>query len=1640
MKNFIETLINKTEVGKSRVQIGVIQFSTQTRLEFRLDQYSEKKELLKGLNDIEQLNEETSTGRALKFTIDYFDSSQGGRPGERQYLIVITDGKAQDEVATPAKAIREKGINIFAIGIFNANNSQLVDIAGSQDKVYHAENFDALKDLDKLISFEVCSPFEACKRIEVADIVFVLDGSDSISSPQFGNMKNFMMAVVNRSEVDRDNVRFGAILYGDNPQTIFPLDKFTSKAGVRNAVLQLQKETRGSRYTAKALQHAKELLTLEKGGRSRAKVPQFIILITNGKIRDSREIPAIAQALKAEGIGVYAIGVSGAAKDELVAITRSEEKYYYALDFSALKSLSRIISQELCNNTKPGCEFDKADIVFLMDGSAVIKDSDFQIMKDSLKDFISMFDMGENHFQFAIVQYGTTQKAEIYLNESHSHTTLRNKIDGMVQLQGSTDTGAALAFVGRFFQPELGSRRKEKVPQYLLVITAGEPSGSVVAAAENLRNQHINIFALGIQHVNPNELLKITGAADRKIFIQDFKDVPKIKRRVYRKICTALPLMKEDPACTIDIAVGYDFQRRGGSLSMFTGQQKLQAKFRQILQKITSIHNISCVSASQLNIRVGYHVISTDGSSIFETEFEEFNPLILDKLMEMQTDASTDLNAELLKSFLHKFQTSTATAKVVLIFTDGWDDTKERLKQYSDLMYERGIHALITVALENALKIDEAFLLDFGTGSGYKPQLSIKMDDIENYLLKQISAVAEMKCCKVQCICMGEPGVMGWQGAVGEKGNQGPKGFLGYPGEEGGPGERGPQGYNGTRGGDGCRGDRGSRGKRGYQGKKGLAGDHGLDGIIGEQGDQGLPGVLGEKGSSGKPGRKGQKGNPGDRGETGSRGDPGEPGADNKVQGPQGEKGNPGQVGDPGRNGVLGKRSGPGNPGPDGERGPPGPKGNPGAVGQEGLKGDPGIRGSQGSPGSPGAPGRKGERGVRGQQGPPGISGPQGIIGNIGRKGNTGTPGNRGERGARGTEGPRGMMGMDGKHGFGSSGPKGRKGAQGSLGNPGPKGVDGEPGVPGKEGPKGMRGHRGTPGSAGDPGDPGMMGFPGPMGPKGAPGHRSETPCDLVAYIRDNCPCCSQRSGECPAYPTELAFVLDTSADVTRPVFERMKKIVLDFVQSINIAGNNCPTGARVAVLTYDSEAKPFIRFPTFKRKQSLLKEIEEMAYERSQSKRNIGSSMRFVARNTFKRVRNGALVKKVAVFLTNGGSQDSKAMAMAATEFSASSIIPIVISFKSIPEVEHVFQDAVVVLPRQRQRAEEILLQVSSCTLCYDQCQPASQCTRAKPGTPIPVNLDIAFLLDDLDAMEATHSETVQHFLSSMLDEFVISEEPKASSVHPRVAIVQHTSGNTPRYGHEPFNLEFGVLDYTAKTLKKRHIQDSLHPWESTSSFGSVMEWSLKNFFSNATKQMKYRVIFTIFSGDTNIDEQRLLEISRDAKCRGYVVFALVLGEKANIAVLEEFVSLPQEQHLVHLHRAQGAEMEYAHKFAVAFLRNLRTGINKYPPPDLKRECKNTVSLHTKEKDAFPKTLSRMNIVEDIEQKDDENIYDVCGLKQDAGDCYNHSLKWFFDKTLQICKIFWYGGCKGNDNRFDTREECEALCLKSPFKMLQWG
>uniref|UniRef100_A0A8B9ZP24 BPTI/Kunitz inhibitor domain-containing protein n=2 Tax=Anas TaxID=8835 RepID=A0A8B9ZP24_9AVES len=61
------------------------------------------------------------------------------------------------------------------------------------------------------------------------------------------------------------------------------------------------------------------------------------------------------------------------------------------------------------------------------------------------------------------------------------------------------------------------------------------------------------------------------------------------------------------------------------------------------------------------------------------------------------------------------------------------------------------------------------------------------------------------------------------------------------------------------------------------------------------------------------------------------------------------------------------------------------------------------------------------------------------------------------------------------------------------------------------------------------------------------------------------------------------------------------------------------------------------------------------------------------------------------------------------------------------------------------------------------------------------------------------------------------------------------------------------------------------------------------------------------------------------------------------------------------------------------------------------------------------------------------ESVLDLqCKLRLDQGPCRVYIIKWYYDKQANACAQFWYGGCHGNANRFESEEECREACVFS--------
>ena len=52
-----------------------------------------------------------------------------------------------------------------------------------------------------------------------------------------------------------------------------------------------------------------------------------------------------------------------------------------------------------------------------------------------------------------------------------------------------------------------------------------------------------------------------------------------------------------------------------------------------------------------------------------------------------------------------------------------------------------------------------------------------------------------------------------------------------------------------------------------------------------------------------------------------------------------------------------------------------------------------------------------------------------------------------------------------------------------------------------------------------------------------------------------------------------------------------------------------------------------------------------------------------------------------------------------------------------------------------------------------------------------------------------------------------------------------------------------------------------------------------------------------------------------------------------------------------------------------------------------------------------------------------------ICKLPAQSGFCKARFQRYYFNSDTNECEMFFYGGCGGNDNNFETVEECIHAC-----------
>uniref|UniRef100_A0A8C6M865 Collagen alpha-1(XII) chain n=1 Tax=Nothobranchius furzeri TaxID=105023 RepID=A0A8C6M865_NOTFU len=167
IRSFIARMVGVFDISPDTVQIGLAQYSGDPRTEWHLNAHTTKDSLLQAVNKLPYKGGNTMTGMALKFILESnFNPSVGMRADSRKIGVLITDGKSQDEIVASSQNLRDNDIELYAIGVKNADENELRSIASDPDDIhmYNVQDFKFLTDIVDSLTDNLCNSVKGSGR------------------------------------------------------------------------------------------------------------------------------------------------------------------------------------------------------------------------------------------------------------------------------------------------------------------------------------------------------------------------------------------------------------------------------------------------------------------------------------------------------------------------------------------------------------------------------------------------------------------------------------------------------------------------------------------------------------------------------------------------------------------------------------------------------------------------------------------------------------------------------------------------------------------------------------------------------------------------------------------------------------------------------------------------------------------------------------------------------------------------------------------------------------------------------------------------------------------------------------------------------------------------------------------------------------------------------------------------------------------------------------------------------------------------------------------------------------------------------------------------------------------------------------
>ncbi|XP_051803994.1 matrilin-4 isoform X2 [Acanthochromis polyacanthus] len=511
MRKFMIDILNTLDIGLNATRVGVVQYSSQVRSEFTLKAHAKLENMVRGINQIIPLAQGTMTGLAIKYVMnEAFTAEAGDRPKVPNVAVIVTDGRPQDRVAEVAAEAREKGIEIYAVGVARADMTSLRAMASPpfEDHVFLVESFDLIHQFglqfqDKLCGVDLCLESD--------------HGCEHICESSPGSYHCLCLP---------------GYTLNDDGKTCAAIDLC---AEGKHDCGQLCISSPGS-FTCDCNKGYK--LNDDK------KTCSTIDLCAEGK-HDCEQI-----CISAPGI-----------------FTCDCNK-----GFKLNKDKKTCTNMDLCNTVEHGCEHQcvstpgsyycicpegqllqedgkscgtcksaNIDLVLLIDGSKSVRPQNFELVKKFVNQVVDSLDVSAHGTRVGLVQYSSRVRTEFPLNMYHTADEIKAAVMKVEYMEKGTMTGLALKHMleNSFSEAEGARPSSRNIPRVGLVFTDGRSQDDITEYAKKAKEAGITMYAVGVGKAVEDELREIASEPLEKHFYYttDFTAISTIAENLKLNVC-----------------------------------------------------------------------------------------------------------------------------------------------------------------------------------------------------------------------------------------------------------------------------------------------------------------------------------------------------------------------------------------------------------------------------------------------------------------------------------------------------------------------------------------------------------------------------------------------------------------------------------------------------------------------------------------------------------------------------------------------------------------------------------------------------------------------------------------------------------------------------------------------------------------------------------------------------------------------------------------------------------------------------------------------------------------------------------------------------------------------------------------------